>query len=369
MDWIIGDSDMIENADVVVVGAGPAGSTAAEHAALNGAEVVLLERREEIGLPVKCGEFMPSVSEIRGIFPMADDLESLFDLPNDLISIETGLIRIWSPKQKSFEIPFSGYTTDRDRFDQFLARKAEKAGVRIIRGCSCQSVEGNTVMTDNGPISAKVIIGADGPLSRVARSVGIPKAKDLCPAVTAQTIGDFEDVCEMFFGSIAPGAYAWIIPKKNGANVGLGISPRFAKKSVKEYFWSFVEERGFEVDRVKGKHVPMSGPVKRSVVGNTLVVGDAAGHVMAVNGGGIPIAMICGRIAGKSAAKTALKGASLELYESIWKRQVEKPLRTAVRSKRWADTCWGSPLRLEMAMTFLGKRRMGNMIRCKSVFP
>jgi digeranylgeranylglycerophospholipid reductase len=49
MDWIIGDSDMIEDVDVVVVGAGPAGSTAAEHAALNGAEVVLLERRDEIG--------------------------------------------------------------------------------------------------------------------------------------------------------------------------------------------------------------------------------------------------------------------------------------------------------------------------------
>jgi digeranylgeranylglycerophospholipid reductase len=365
----MGDSDMIKDADVVVVGAGPAGSTAAEHAALNGAEVVLLERRDEIGVPVKCGEFMPSVREIQGIFPMADDLESLFDLPNDLISLETRSIRIWSPKQKSYEIPFLGYTTDRDRFDQFLAAKAEKAGVRIIRGCSCHSVDGNNVITDMGTIDAKVIIGADGPLSRVARSVGIPKAKELCPAVTAQTKGDFENVCEMFFGNIAPGAYAWIIPKKGGANVGLGISPKFAKKNVKEYFWTFVDERGLDVDRVKGKYVPMSGPVKRSVVGNTLVVGDAAGHVMAVNGGGIPIAMICGRIAGKSAAKNALKGTPLELYDSIWKRQVEKPLRNAVRSKRLVDTCWGNPFRLELAMSFLGKRRMGNLIRCKSVFP
>lgn len=362
-------SEIINEADVVVVGAGPAGSTAAEYAALSGAQVVMIERRGEIGVPVKCGEFLPSLKEIQDIFPMSENLESYYSIPRNLISRELDFIRVWSPKLRCWEIPFSGVTTDRDRFDQYLARKAEKAGAEIIMNCTCQSIKGNDVITDRGTIRGKVIVGADGPLSRVARSIGLPRPKDLCPAVTAQIKGDFEPVCDMFFGDIAPGAYAWIIPKDGSANIGLGISPRFASRNVKEYFRIFLESRGYEVDRISGKHVPMSGPVKRSVVGNTLVVGDAAGHVMAVNGGGIPIAMICGRIAGKCSAKSALKGVPLSQYETMWRRQVGKPLRTAVRSKWWADLSWGSPWRLEMAMAFLGGRRMSKLIRCKPFLP
>jgi digeranylgeranylglycerophospholipid reductase len=360
---------MIESTQVVVVGAGPAGSTAAEHAALKGADVVLIERREEIGVPVRCGELLPSVEEISRIFPNTENLRSLFEIPEGLISREIETIRLWSPKGRLYEVSFSAITTDRDRFDQYLASRAERAGATIIRGCECTSVDGNKVLTSKGTIESKVIIGADGPLSRVGRSVGIPRARCLCPAVTSQVKGEFDSKCDMFFGSVAPGAYAWIIPKKEGANVGLGIAPGFAKESVKEYFRRFAESRGFETERITGKYVPMSGPVKTSVVGNTLVVGDAAGHVMPVNGGGIPIAMICGRIAGKAAAKTAMKGAPLESYERLWKRQVEASLRTGTRSKGWADLCWGSNWRLEMAMTVLGRRRMGNLIRCKSMFP
>jgi len=360
---------MMEKADVVVVGAGPAGSTAAEHAALKGADVVILERREEIGVPVRCGELLPCVSEVRSIFPNSEDLESLFDIPEDLISRELEAVRIWSPKHRLYEIPFLAITTDRDRFDQHLAKKAQEAGATLIRKCECKGVEGDKVLTDDGPISAKVVIGADGPLSRVGRSVGIPRAECLCPAVTAQVKGDFENKCDMYFGSVAPGAYAWIIPKDGGANVGLGVSPRYAKGNVKKYFRGFAESMGFDVGRVSGKFVPMSGPISKTVVGNTLVVGDAAGQIMPVNGGGIPIALICGRIAGKVAAKTALKESSLEMYDTLWKRQVERPLRTGARSKAWADMCWGSNWRLEMAMSILRARRMGKLIRCKSMFP
>ena len=360
---------MFEETDVVVVGAGPAGSTAAEHAALNGADVLLLERREEIGVPVRCGELLPALKEVKSIFPMAEDLESLFDLPSHLISMEIESVRVWSPKLRSWKLPFSAITTDRDRFDQHLAQRAEKAGATVIKGCCCQSLHGNELVTDKGNVKAKVIVGADGPLSRVARSLGIPRPSQLCPAVTAQVEGSFEPVCDMYFGSIAPGGYAWIIPKDGGANIGVGVSPGLTDGSVKKYFRDFVEWKGLEVKKITGKHVPMSGPVSRTVKGNALVVGDAAGQVIAVNGGGIPIAMICGRIAGRTAAKCALKGASLDAYESMWRRQVGGPLRTAVRSKWWADLCWESPWRLETAMMLLGKRRMGNLIRCKPMFP
>jgi len=173
----------------------------------------------------------------------------------------------------------------------------------------------------------------------------------------------------MYFGNGAPGGYAWIIPKMGGANVGAGVSPRFAKEKIGDYFKRFVEWKGLHTSKPVGKYVPMSGPVAKTTTKNGLIVGDAAGHVMAVNGGGIPIAIICGKLAGETAARNVLKGRSLEAYEGLWRDQVEKPLRNALRTRTLASLCFGSQWRLGAAMRVIGKRRMGNMIRCKPVVP
>lgn len=359
----------LKDADVVVIGAGPAGCTAAEHAALNGADVLVVERKEEVGVPVACGEFLPSIEEIRRILPRAGEVDSLFDFPASLVSLKMERLKLYSPNMRLFEIPFSAYTTDRDRFDKYLASKAEKAGARIVTGCAYFSVEDGEVVTSLGKVRAKVVVGADGALSRVASSLGLPKNKDIYPAITAQAKGDFEPIPEMYFGNMAPGGYAWIIPKKDGANVGAGVSPGFARERIGDYFDRFVRWKGLYTSKPVGKYVPMSGPLIRTTARNGLLVGDAAGHVMAVNGGGIPIAIICGRLAGEAAAANVLKGQPLVTYEKTWRDQVEKPLRTAVRTKKLASLCFGSQWRLGAAMSLLGKRRMANMIRCKPVFP
>jgi digeranylgeranylglycerophospholipid reductase len=360
----------IVKVDVVVVGAGPSGSSAAEHAALNGASVIMLEKRPEVGRPVRCGEFMPSVEEMKSIFPKATELESIFDIPNHLHSLPTDVIRIFSPRLRHWDVPFTGYTTDRDLFDQYLASKAVKAGAELRTGLACNSVKGRVVSTPEMDIEAKVVIGADGPLSLVGKNLGYERSTDLCPAVTVQVKGDFEPIPEMYFGTIAPGGYAWVLPKKGYANVGLGVAPRFSKMPVGEYFDQFLKTKGIETkEPPMGKFVPMSGPIKRTVIGDSLLVGDAAGQVMAVNGGGIPIAMMCGRMAGQAAAGTALKGLPLTAYEERWRREVYKPLRTAVHTKWLANTCFGSQWRLEMAMRFLGQRRINKLIRCKPVLP
>lgn len=356
--------------DVVVVGAGPAGSCTAEHAALNGVEVVVLEARPIIGEPVRCGEFMPSLEEIHAIFPDALEIEPLFDIPQDLRMLVTEKIRIYSPKMRSWDVPFSGYTTDRNRFDQYLARRAEKAGAKIMTGTKVTNVKDGLVIADGLEVEAKVIVGADGPLSRVGRSLGYERSNDLCPAVTCQVKGDFEPIAEMYFGTVAPGGYAWVIPKKGEANVGLGVATRFAKMTVNEYFRKFLELKGMSPDTdISGKFVPMTGPIKQAVRGSSILVGDAAGQVMAVNGGGIPIAMMTGRIAGRAVARHVKNGAPLTDYQDMCRKQVYKPLFTAVRSKALANTCFGSNWRLEQAMRFLGQRRINKLIRCKPVLP
>lgn len=358
--------------DVLVVGAGPAGSLAAKAAAEKGVKVTMIEARPEVGVPVHCGEMMPSMEEIIDMFPGLEDPESLFDVPDSLVVRTVNAIRLYDPKSKIYEFPFTGYTTDRDRFDQYLAGQAVKSGADLIRSCRFKGLERDVAHTSEGDIGFKVIIGADGPTSRVAKSLGLPANVNAYPAVSAQAEGDYEPVIQMFFGDIAPGAYGWIMPKKGQANVGIGFSPKFSKGSLSGYFNEFASKRDLKViTPIHGKFVPSEGPVSKTYVDGTgMVVGDAAGVVMPVNGGGIPQAMITGRMAGNTAAENILHGGSLAEYEKAWKDVLYKPLKIAAGNKRLADTfAFKTEFRTSLCMSILGTRRMGKLIRCKHLFP
>lgn len=361
----------MDGVDVLVVGSGPAGSTAARFAAENGASVLFIERRAQVGVPVRCGEFMPGMSEIEGMFPNLEDADSLFDIPNSLKCSDIRGIRLVNPKNKMTLLDFDGYTTDRDLFDQHLAKRAVEAGAVLENNRMFISADGNVAKTSDGDIRYKVLIGADGPGSKVARSLGLQRNQNPYPAVTAQVKGDFEPYMYMFFGDIAPGAYSWIIPKGNRANVGVGFSPKFANGTLAEYFDKFAEKRGFtDHSKLEGKFVPSEGPIPKTVSGNGMVVGDAAGQVISVNGGGIPLAMIAGRICGRVAAENIRSGSPLSNYETEWRHVMEKPLKTAAFNKKLADTfAFRSEATTCMCMSILGKRRMGNLIRCKRLFP
>lgn len=358
--------------DVLIVGSGPAGSTAARYAADSGVQVTFIERRSEVGVPVRCGELIPSNDEIRGMFPNLLNDEELFDLPSDLRLRDIEGIELVNPRGKRRLLDFTGYTTDRDRFDQYLASSAVKAGADLIKGCSFQGIRDGHAVTSSGDIEYKVIIGADGPGSRVARSLGLPSNRNPYPAVTAQAKGDFDPYVVMFFGDIAPGAYSWIIPKAGCANVGVGFSPNFADGTLGDYFEVFREKRGFDIisKKLEGKYVPSEGAISNTVSGNGMVVGDAAGQVISVNGGGIPLALIAGRICGKVAGDNVTAGRPLTDYESEWKNILYKPLKVAANNKKLADTfAFGSERRTVLCMALLGTRRMGKLIRCKHLFP
>ena len=100
--------------DILIVGSGPAGSTVAKYAAEKGVQVTFIERRPEVGVPVRCGEYLPEVEEIRTMFPLADDLEGTFDLPESMKLMRTEAIRLVNPKGKATDIPMKGFTIDRD---------------------------------------------------------------------------------------------------------------------------------------------------------------------------------------------------------------------------------------------------------------
>ena len=361
----------MDEVDVLIVGSGPAGSVAARYAAMKGASVMFLERRPTVGVPVRCGEFMPSDEEIHNMFPKLTDMDSLFDIPEDLRCLNTVGIDLINPDGKVTVLDFNGYTTDRDRFDQYLAKRAQEEGAVLSTDHAFQKIENGIARTSKGDIKYKVIIGADGPGSMVARNLGLQKNRNPYPAMTAQVKGDYGNHTQMFFGGIAPGAYGWIIPKDGRANVGVGMSPKFSNGSLRTYFDKFMDRNGLEpVTKVQGKYVPSEGPIPKTVSGNGMVVGDAAGQVISVNGGGIPLAMIAGRICGNVAGDNIMNGSSLQAYETEWRDIMEKPLKLAAFNKKLADTfAFRSDFTTKMCMGILGKRRMGNLIRCKRIFP
>lgn len=307
---------MQNRCDVIVVGAGPAGSTAARYAAKAG-------------------------------------LDELFPVEPALIRRRIrGAVAV-SPGGREYEFDLGGYTVDRDAFDRHLADAAVREGAVLSPDTKFLGREGHRVRTSRGDVEAGVVVAADGPLSPVCRSAGMERSAVLAPAITCRVDGEFGDRLRLFFGNrVAPGGYAWIFPKQGCANIGLGVQSRSVPVPV--LLRAFLAGYGFTARDVQAGFVPVSGPIGETVRENVLAAGDAAGHVVASNGGGIASAMICGRLAGLAAAEHLLHGEPLEAYERKWRSAIGRELLAAARTKRMADRVLGSDLLLEGAMSLLG---------------
>ena len=350
--------------DVVVVGAGPAGSTAARFAAQGGASTLLLDKRDEVGVPVRCGEFIPSVEILQKMFQNSKDLPSLFEIPKRCVSMDIGTMCIVTPAGRRLEFDFSSVSLWRAKYDQHLAKLATEAGAVLRTGMKVRSFDSSGVDTDEGRIKSKVIIGADGPLSFIRRGLELPDP--LLNAFVQYTIpGDYGDVTEIYLGSRTPGGHAWLIPKNKGANVGLG-GIRTTRRSLIRALDNFVFDLGIH-DRPMLETsgvVPVSGPLETAVIDNVLLAGDAAGLSLPSGGTGIPTAVISGRAAGETVASFIAKKGKLSEYDRRWKRELGPAIARSLRYKRWSARFTWSDFMTELALFFLG----GKGIR-RAIFP
>jgi digeranylgeranylglycerophospholipid reductase len=325
---------MRDEYDVIVVGAGPAGSTAARYAAVGGTSVLMLEKDRDVGYPVRCGEAVSHEGVVQFIEP-----------DPRWIAATVSKFRIVVPDGNSIvpRLDGIGYVLERRIFDYELAKLAAREGADVVTKAYVYDlvrtngeVKGVRALIKDQrvEIRAKVVIAADGVESRVGKWAGIDttchiRDMESCAQMTLAGVTVDEGILDFCFGrEIAPGGYVWVFPKgKDSANVGIGISVERAKeKSAIRYLEEFVARKFPDASiltRIAGG-VPCATTCKETVKGNVMLVGDAAHQVNPVSGGGIVSGMIGGMIAGQVAAEALQKDelAHLKEYERRWHKRL-----------------------------------------------
>jgi digeranylgeranylglycerophospholipid reductase len=357
----------VEHFDVVVVGAGPGGSLAAKFAAQNGAKTLLVDQRPELGHPVQCGEFLPTPAELKDLFDCPDVIDEAFDIPPETILRATHSMVCVSPYGHPYRFPLEGYSVSRRAFDKALAYQAEGAGAELRFPCGVTRVQDTVVsFTGGATVHAEVIIGADGPLSTVARGTGFALPREMFRMITATVEGRFADEIALYFGRVAPGGYAWVIPKERDANVGLGVARLPRGQTLSRLLERFRRRFGLnEPYDFTRWWVPIGPPPASAIRGRALFVGDAANLVMATNGGGIPTAMISGRDAGVVAARSVREGANLADYDGLLRAHLAGPLANAHRIKLLGDTIVHYNPLLALGMRYIGATGLDAMMRLR----
>lgn len=314
----------LENFDVVVVGGGPAGATAATDLARAGTRVCLLDRAGRIK---PCGGAVPP------------KLVEEFEIPDSLLVARINSARMISPANVAVDMPIEGgYVgmVDRADFDEWLRCRARAAGADLREGTFreiTRDTDGVAIVQyqprsggETVRIRARTIIGADGAMSAVAKQCisGADKIRYVAayheivrlPAGGGGTVNAAR--CEVFYqGKLSPDFYAWIFPHGDTASVGVGSARKgFSLRGAVSDLRKQTASAGFETVRREGAPIPMK-PLRRWDNGlDVVLAGDASGVVAPASGEGIYYAMVGGRFAASAALNLLQTGNVRALREA-----------------------------------------------------
>lgn len=318
--------------DVLVIGAGPAGCSAAKAAARAGVKVLIIDRKPAPGTPVQCGEFIPRL------------LLREHPVPGSVIAQPVQKIRYHCGDETGItDAP--GYSIHRDVFDaQFLAEALEWGAVVMTGAYARDKTFEGALIEYHGSemlIRTSIIIGADGPRSTVSSWIG-NKPMEMYVGAQRTVKARTDDSADIFFSPDYGSGYAWMFPRDDRANVGVAV-PYNESKHLKRHLHDICGMLSRQgkiqqeyICRISGGLIPVGGPCKKIVHENIVLVGDAAGQTNPLTGAGIASAVICGALAGEWAAR-AVKQQSLELlreYDRAWRAIFEESLHRALESRK-----------------------------------
>ncbi len=332
--------------DAIVIGGGPAGATFARIAAANGMDVLVIDKRKEIGVPVRCGEGL-GVGEL-----IRQDLE----MPRQCYSIPVDGAKIVAPNGKAIvwkDEGTRGWVLERKFFDKWLCELAVEKGAQVRTYTRALEVLKDEKGRPDGlrlshggrepyELRAPLIVSAEGMESLMARQMGFKTVHALYDVDTCYEYEmkpyHHESLIELYFGNaIAPRGYVWIFPKADKkANVGIGIGGQVAsgeklggirgaapKPLLDEFIRTNEQLKDASTLLDFGGIISVGAPLNEFVKDNCMVIGTAAKQVDPIHGGGIGLAMEAGVLAAEVAAKAHGKkdysrGALLE-YEKTWR--------------------------------------------------
>jgi geranylgeranyl reductase len=314
-----------ETFDVVVIGGGPCGATAAHDLARQGRKVMLLDKGGRIK---PCGGAIPP------------RLMRDFDIPDYLLKARVNSARMVSPKAQSVDMPIKGgYVgmVDRDEFDEWLRRRAADSGAvrrtghyeKIVRGEDGVAVVHYQPKEDGAQeecVRARLVIGADGALSAVGRQEvpGADKTRFVFAYHEIVKVPEGEEAsenarrCEIHYrGSLSPDFYAWIFPHGETMSVGVGSAQKgFSLKTAVSDLRALTGFDKIETIRREGAPIPLK-PLRRWDNGrDVLLAGDAAGIVAPASGEGIYYAMLGGRLSADAAVEFLKTGDARTLMQA-----------------------------------------------------
>lgn len=320
----------MKNYDVVVVGAGPVGSTFARYMAEKGFKVAILEKKNEIGVPLQCAGLL------------GKKIKKVNILPDEFIINSVNGAFLHSPDNTVLSVSKKkpeAYVLDRVGYDKFLAELASNAGVDIFLNHKVVNVDSlngiiNLKNSENTKISADIIVGADGHSSVVSRSFNSPSesfqaAQYLIDTREKRFKNDF---VHLYVDSkISPGFF-WAIPlSETTARVGLFSDANYQKLTsyLNELISKRPELRGSTILKKYYGIIPKQDSSKSLVKDRAMLLGDAASQVKPTTGGGLIMGFTCAEIASKvtTQALEAEDITTLENYPKSYHDNFKKELK------------------------------------------